>query len=969
MALPIYALTLFVSAFILFLVQPIVGKIILPKLGGTPQVWNTCMVFFQMVLLAGYAYTHNATTRLTLRQQLIAHGALLLLPLTLLLPFPFAIGGADMVDGMITNPNSLWGFVPDLGSNPIPSTLAVLFAYVALPFLVVATSAPLLQKWFVHTGHPAARDPYFLYGASNFGSMSSLIVYPLFIEPYVSLTNQGWTYAIGYITLIAFMAVCAGMVWNAKDAFLPKAAPAPEPKPEPAPAAAQASAPDAQTGIAAGAPAAAPTAPAATSVKAGAPGKHGKGAHGAGRSHAPAPSVAVANDDMNFARRFRWVMLAAIPSSLMLGITTHITTDLSPQPMFWLIPLILYLGSFILVFARWPVVWTETPHVVFLYAQVLFLPGMIMSDVWNLASDPSLLKVAIFAHVMGFFTTTMVCHGELAKDRPSTRFLTEFYLWMSVGGMVGGMFNALIAPVIFPKYWEFPLAIFAAALARPKMFDIGLGDNFLASLFESQPEAPVTKQKGGKHHHAPVSIGVTANESLVRNLDFVWPGVILALTLIAGLVLPRDMSHIVRNLFQYGIPLVLCMACFSRPFRFGLGIGAVLLLHVIFVAQAESEVTLKSSRSYFGAISVKQMNRGFGPYRQLIHGHIDHGMNYLVPEKKADRGDPAKDRSRLATTYYHREGPAGRVMEKFNWSKGDPNTFHADARLPASLIFNALADVGVGNLPLTELVTAWSEPPIATIGLGTGTMASYGRPYQHVHFYEIDNQVQRLSFAAPTREFGNWLEYGKAKQKSSRTVYFNYLEQALERGAAVQVLMGDARLRMNLPYENHYLDNNGQPRTDETDRGGGPNNFYHMMVVDAFSSDAIPAHLLTREAFKMYFSKLTKDGILCVHTSNRFVDLPLVVSAVSADLGFAHLRGHDINDNHSEGHYTSEWVMVARTSKDLAHLTGDSDFLRAYKTAIGRKNRSDPYWETVASSERYVWTDDYYNLLSVVRWR
>jgi hypothetical protein len=180
LALLLYALTLFVSAFILFLIQPIVGKIILPKLGGTPQVWNTCMVFFQMVLLAGYAYTHNASTRLKLRQQLIAHVVLLALPLIVLLPFPFALGGAKYdSEHHITNPHSLWGFVPELGTNPIPSTLFVLFAYVALPFVVVATTAPLLQKWFVHTGHPASKDPYFLYGASNFGSMLSLILYPV----------------------------------------------------------------------------------------------------------------------------------------------------------------------------------------------------------------------------------------------------------------------------------------------------------------------------------------------------------------------------------------------------------------------------------------------------------------------------------------------------------------------------------------------------------------------------------------------------------------------------------------------------------------------------------------------------------------------------------------------------------------------------------------------------------------------
>ncbi len=980
MALPLYALTLFVSAFILFLIQPIVGKIILPKLGGTPQVWNTCMVFFQMVLLAGYAYTHNATTRLNLRQQLIAHAVLLLLPLIVLLPFPFAFGGGDVVDGVPTNPMSLWGFVPDLGSNPIPSTLTILFLYVALPFVVVATSAPLLQKWFAHTGHPAAKDPYFLYGASNLGSMLSLIVYPILIEPYVSLTNQGWTYVIGYVCLIGFVMACAVMVWNSKEVLFSK--PAVEPKPEPVPAATQVTTTEAQTGISVGAP------PATTGVKAGQP-KHGKGLSQGGRANiaiSDAPAH-VPSDVMTVGRRFRWVMLAAVPSSLMLGITTHITTDLSPQPMFWLIPLILYLASFIFVFARWPVVWTEGPHTAFLYAQPLCICFMIMADVWNLASDPGLLKVAIFAHVLGFLTTTMACHGELAKDRPSTRHLTEFYLWMSVGGMVGGMFNALIAPVIFPKYWEFPLAIFAAGLVRPKMFDAGVLDNFLAGLFESQPDAaPAAKgPKGAKpHHHTPVG-GVTANESLVRNLDFAWPALILVGTGILSLMLHNQGASQNDKLFNYGLPLALACVGLTRPMRFGLGVGAVLLLHTIFTANMESNTTLASSRSYFGAISVKQygaVRKVDGKetefrYRQLIHGHIDHGMNF-VPAKGETRGDWQRDLSRLATTYYHREGPAGRVMEKYNWFPGKQNTFHADARLPASLLANVFSDLGIASLPTTSLISAWSEPPFATIGLGTGTMASYGRPYQHVHFYEIDDQIQRLSLAVQTSEIrgGEWKNENdqgdklhpynvlfKSLRGSGRgETYFNYLEQAVERGCSVQVLMGDARLRMALPYKNHYM----FPK----ENGGGPDSFYHMMVVDAFSSDAIPAHLLTRQAFKMYFEKLTEEGILCVHTSNRFVDLPKVVSALATDMNYAHFRGHDSNDNRSDGHYTSEWVMVARKQEYLKKLSGDTKFLADYRTAIRAKGRTDTtYWEPVDSDKKYVWTDDYYNLLSVVRWR
>ena len=390
-------------------------------------------------------------------------------------------------------------------------------------------------------------------------------------------------------------------------------------------------------------------------------------------------------------RRLRWVLLAAVPSSLMLGVTTHITTDLSPQPMFWLIPLILYLASFIFVFAKWPVVWTEQPHTIMLYVQPFCVAGMILCDVFNLTANPTWMKGAIAMLVIGFFATTMVCHGELAKNRPGTKYLTEFYsMRMSVGGMLGGMFNALIAPVIFWKLWEYPLAIFAAGLVRPAMFHTGLLDNFIASLFEGTPEQAMAKpgHKGARPQHVPQ--GVVANESLVLTLDIMWPLGILFLTLLLGVFLDKPAASQGTRLLIYGLPLALCCFCMTRPLRIGLGIGAVLLLYLIF--QAQTDTSLLSSRSYFGAISVKQsatvrdvdgkkIELGF---RQLIHGHIDHGMNFLVPSNARDRGNPEKDNSRLATTYYHREGPVGRVMEKFNWwSKSPPNTFWADARMPA----------------------------------------------------------------------------------------------------------------------------------------------------------------------------------------------------------------------------------------------------------------------------------------------
>ena len=322
---------------------------------------------------------------------------------------------------------------------------------------------------------------------------------------------------------------------------------------------------------------------------------------------------------------------------------------------------------------------------------------MILVDVMNFTGDTRFLVFAIAMHVLGFFTTTMVCHGELAKDRPSTKHLTEFYLWMSVGGMLGGMFNGLIAPVIFNKLFELPLAIFAAVMVRPKMFETGLLDNFLASLFEGRPEAPTHKpgQKGHKPAVHTSSGSVVANESLVSTLDYAWPVGILVLMGVLLLVLrttpveytEKEAADIRRNMFiVFSMALLVACLCLARPMRVGLGVGFVLLVFQLHTYM--NDASIYSNRSYFGIISVKDgvQQRKVGEkverftYRQLIHGHIDHGMNFLIPEKQADRQNPQKDLSRLATTYYHREGPVGRIMERFNWFPGaaNSNTYWAD---------------------------------------------------------------------------------------------------------------------------------------------------------------------------------------------------------------------------------------------------------------------------------------------------
>ncbi len=988
MALALFAVTLFVSAFILFLVQPIIGKTILPKLGGTPQVWNTCMVFFQSVLLAGYFYTHVSSTKLPLRRQLIVHCLFLLVPFLFLIP---------------QGPFNIENWVPTLGANPLISTLILLLGVVGVPFLVVSTSAPLLQKWFGSTGHPAAKDPYFLYGASNLGSMLALILYPIVIEPFMNLEPQKWMWTGGYVVLTILVFACAAMVWGPSGEAkvrlaggYPPVEPASEGQPAPPPPAGAVG-----TNVPAMAAPASPFSKSTAFKK----GKPQPGPFGSRETYDNL-SIKTSSDEMTTWRRLRWIGLAAVPSSLMLGVTTHITTDLSPIPLFWLIPLTIYLLSFILVFSKWPVTWTEGPHTFMLYLQPALICVMIFMDILGGMWGP------IVANVIAFGVTALVCHGELAKDRPSTKHLTEFYLLMSFGGMLGGMFNGIIAPVLFIYVWEFNIAVMCACLLRPKLRETGWSDDLVASFVEpAHPVlmAPAQKKLKGPAQPAPRSIArVGANPATSRIMDIVLPLGLLALSLVLWVIAKptrgdTEATQGGKYFIIYGIPLVIAALYYGRPLRFGLAIAVIMAFHA-FASNTGGETNLYADRSYFGILRVK-IGHGDNPpneadvaFTNLIHGHIDHGMNILKPDNKADWGKPDKDYSRLPTTYYHRYGPAGIVMEKFNWfpndwKNGKSNTYAADARLPVSLVGQTVAALGVGSLPVGSLVDLWSEPPFATIGLGTGTMASYGRPYQHVHYYEIDNHVRRLSLPLSKNDYyftyTNLPEevpftYSTYAGKNNPKTYFNSLKDAIRRGCEVQVLMGDARLRMDLPYKNfHEKDEKGVPLNFGAIPPGGPRNFYHMMVVDAFSSDAIPVHLITKEALQMYFEHLTEEGILCIHTSNRYVDLPLVVAAVADSLGYAYSRGHDESPGRENarkmaqkapakdlGRYTSEWVMVAKKAEYLRGLVEPPNYASEL-----RESKADPgdphhfYWRAnyPEPNRKYRWTDDHSNLWNVIR--
>jgi hypothetical protein len=1053
LALPFFAATLFISAFLLFLVQPMIGKLVLPRLGGTPQVWNTCMMFFQTVLLLGYAYTHTLTSKLPTRRQLVVHGIVLLLPLLVLFPWgPFGL---------------LRDWTPPPGANPIFSTLMILGIIVGLPFLVISTTAPLLQRWFAYTGHPAAKDPYFLYGASNLGSMLALLAYPVLIEPLFdlqspafSLAAQNWLWAAGYVVLAVLIGGCVFMVLQAPPSVrLAAESSAPEPPPAEVPQAT--SAPVTQVTA---------TPPAARTTTAIRKGSKQRGARQSQRpgvklSAAPVSAIAPAPPrpyELTWWRRLRWVLLAAVPSSLMLGVTTYISTDISAIPLFWVIPLALYLLSFILVFMRSPVVWTEGPHKIMLWVQPLCL----LLLVWTLVRGSGFSPIqSITLCMLAFFSTALVCHGELAVQRPPTRYLTEFYLWMSVGGMLGGVFNGLLAPVLFVGLLEFPLAIVLAGLLRSKTKTGGWTDDLVSSAMPGLVDWLGDKGDElarGTHSPPSAAAGDAAAAAPPRREDLPPRGwllhygldVILPVLLGLGFLIVLanatatsgwnwkyigDLSDAVKNpLFRFwynvmamspntaawwaqntyqflvfGVPLLICFLYSPRPLRFGLGVGAILLANTLYVQTRERESwdplvsrsgevvawerrsVLHQDRSYFGILRVheearfdKEKETLFWNNTYLMHGTTHHGLNYQRP----------RDLRRLATTYYHRNGPVGVIMRQIDWfappriteaktqalralAEKTWNTYPSDARLPASLVGQAAMPIPGGLSPFVSqaqlIVDAWSDPPYACVGLGTGTMASYARPYQHLTFYEIDNKIRSFS-----EQDWEWPDGSKAP-------FFNYVQDARKRGARIEIIMGDARFSMAKEQPQAGITT---PQRD---------HYYRVIELDAFSSDAIPVHLITKEAIEMYFEKLieprdepvdevvrdkegkvVKDkegkpvvqkvmkhyagGVLMVHTSNRHVDLVTPVTDIANSLGLKWRVGKDrgedrqgARDPSDKGRFGSEYVMLAKDSRDLPPESQE------------REGAADDglIWSTSQPSGARVWTDDYSNLLSVFRWR
>ncbi|MBI2805492.1 MAG: hypothetical protein HYX68_10990 [Planctomycetes bacterium] len=927
-----FGVSLFVSAALLFLVQPMIGKMILPHLGGTPAVWNTCMVFFQGVLLVGYGYTHLLTTTQSTRRQVLIQGVLLFLPFVVL---PFSVGNWE----------------PPTDANPIFEVLLKLTVMVGLPFFLVSTTAPLLQKWFFHTGHESAKDPYFLYGASNFGSMLGLALYPTVIEPLLQVTAPAgdatwrtqvhfWTFL--YAIFVALVVGCAVIVWQslakqvAPDASA-SATPAPTPQ---------------------------PIAPAeqATAVTASAPKRRGGRIETvAPKTPAPRPvsNAAQVNDDITLLRRLRWIGLAAAPTSLMLGATTYLTTDIAAVAFFWIIPLALYLLTFILVFARWPTVWTGQPHTVVSFLQPCILLFLVLKMIGNLTVDNiSWLAgwdtvVTFFLHLAAFFTTALMCHGELAKDRPSTKHLTEFYFWMSLGGVLGGLFNALFAPIVFQHgLWEYPIAMAFACLLRPNLVDLG------KTLFPGDSTAERSTRLGyALDFGLPIAIGIgayylsqafDAMPNIARGKNWVMAGMVIA---ILGLSL--------------------------RPVRFGLAVGALML--AIGIYDRSNEAYLYEGRGFFGLLRVQehegrwsQMPQHFEDepvphewkaYRTLIHGGINHGSQVVRYKYENELGIETEEtpemnlrKRREPITYFYERNGIAEVFYKLCWTKGQPVSAVtnmngvSDIRMPASMFGLASGQ----QATFTMLANTQSEPPYAVMGLGTGILACYAKPFQRVDIYEIDPLVKNLS--VPPDYLPPWHDRRAADYKVPDPTFY-YVQDATERWAHVSVKLGDGRLVM---------------------KREAPEKYYHVIVLDAFSSDAIPVHLLTSDAVKMYLDKLAEGGVLVFNTTNKFVRIENVLSAIARDLDLDCLYCPDFTypSDHPD-RFSADWVVLQRKIDKGAYRNGgrpirerlESTRVRlSWKGIVVRNDDrteiEDERWQEVRPLDGPAWTDGYSNLLN-----
>jgi hypothetical protein len=732
--LAVFAGTLFVSATLLFSVQPMFTKMVLPLLGGSPSVWSVAMVFFQAVLLLGYGYAHALTRWLDPRRAVIVHLAVFAIAFAAL---PIAVA-----QGFGRPPNEYAAFW----------LIGLFAASIGLPFFAVAANAPMLQAWFARTGHPQALDPYFLYGASNLGSFCALLAYPVLLEPMLTLRDQSKLWSGGFLLLMLLIAACGALLTATMR----------QPREQ-------------RSGhvVAAAAP--------------------------------------------TWRERMTWMGLAFVPSALLIAVTSHISTDIAAAPFLWVVPLALFLATFILTFRAGG----SGVHAWMLRLQPIVAAPLVIG---LMGGERAYWEVAILLDLSMFVISTMICHRELYLRRPDASHLTGFYMWISVGGVLGGICSGLIAPIVFPDVWEYPILIVLALLCRPGAFNGGI--------------RPWLRQ-------GPVFLAA------------------IVLAAIPALLLGMKMPPQAEVIWMIGLVALaaVIMLQAEHPVRL---VGFTALVLVITAIYHPGTVQTETARSFFGVHKVVESYDG--RFRMLYHGTTLHGAQRL----RDDAGNLLTGRPE-PLTYFYPGGPISEVIAATRAAKGSLNR-------------------------------------VAVVGLGTGSLVCHAKAGERWSYYEIDPVVARIA------------------QDASK---FRFIADCAPN---TNVILGDGRLT---------IADAAEP--------------YDFIMLDAFSSDSVPVHLLTREAVSLYLSKLTPGGVIGFNVSNRYLELASVVNEVAASQGLVSYQKLDTAITGAEfkkNMYASAFVVVmARREEDLAGL------------------RNRPGWSKYqAAGSVRAWTDDYSNILSAF-WR
>ena len=784
-----YALTIFTGAFLLFQVQPLIGKYILPWFGGGPGVWTTCLLFFQTLLLGGYAYAHFSSRHLTPRRQAMVHGGLLLLSLALL---PII-------------PSESWK--AHLAGDPILHILMLLTVCIGLPYFVLSSTGPLMQQWFSLT-QPGV-SPYRLYALSNIGSLLALISYPFYFESHFTRHAQANLWSVGLGCFVLCCGYCAWRLWR-----------------------------DAATGRVL-------------------------------NTRAAAADVGQPDDKKTSPLdKLLWIALPAVASILLLATTNKLCQEVAVVPFLWVLPLSLYLLSFILCFdhPRW-------------YRRGLFV-GLLAVGIgvvcYLLAEGNSApLAQQITGYTATLFVACMICHGELYRLKPPPRRLTSYFLLIAAGGAVGGFLVAVVAPLVFNEYWELQAGYWALSYLigvlcfrhKSRAFAIGtatgiVGATIMVPLLRASSQAngglfdrfQALYQdyfvSAGSWDKVRQFAGVTWDE-IHSFYGQYWQWVVLVLLVFIGCVLTLPRRGWVRQWQPRMVSFI--MFC-------SVGLGMLFLIQMRRSDDESSDhVRLSASRNFYGTLKVFDYSTSEpeGHYLSLLNGAITHGIQF-------------------------------ETMPQSMW----PTSYYGE-------------NSGVG-LALQHLSAPVGHRRIGLVGLGTGTLAAHGQTGDYLRIYEINPAVKELALHR-----------------------FSYLANT---PAKVDIVLGDARLSM----EQELAAN--QPQQ------------FDLLALDAFSSDAIPVHLLTKESFELYLHELKPDGVIAVHTSNRYLDLRPVVENLAKhfNLGIAVISDDDEKDWWI---YRTTWILVTKNQAmlDKPEISSVTDTSEHAEKPVG------------------LWTDDHASLYQILK--